>query len=299
MIQDIGPHKFQNEYRNKSISDESIVLIYHKNGMLMKAEEDTIQLPSYKEVKKIFEDKLSYRYLFDIDGGTYFLGEPRNRESLENEIHNRIDLFDCKAEQLLQLGYRFENNRAYRHYQPMWKAFACSVGEHLARWYQGHRYCGFCGSNMYNHEKQRALICSHCENVIYPTINPCVIVAITNGDRILMTKYARGIYRNYALVAGYTEVGETIEETVHREAYEETGLKVKNLRFYKSQPWSFTDALLFGFFAELDGSDQVTLQEEELSEAVWFHRNEIPENPTKLSLTNEMIEVFRTQPELF
>lgn len=298
MIQDIGPHKFRNEYIKKEILDQDIVLIYQKKGILMKVENGLILLPSYKEIRNMFGDKLSYRYLFDIDGRAYFLAKPCWRENLEKEIHNRADLFEHHAEQLSRLGYRFEDNRTYRFYQPMWKAFACSVGEHLARWYEGHRYCGYCGSKLQDHEKKRALICNHCEKVIYPTISPCVIVAITNGDRILMTRYAHGAFRNYALVAGYAEVGETIEETVHREVFEETGLKVKNLRYYKSQPWPFTDTLLFGFFAELDGSDRVTLQEEELSEAVWFHRNEIPEGHAKISLTNEMIEVFRKQVEL-
>ena len=297
MIQDIRPHRFQNEYRIKAIANEDYVLFYQKNGIWMKTCNDTIQLPMYKELKELFDNHLNYRYLFDIDGESYFLGEPCESDGSGNMIHNNINLLDRQIELLQQLGYHLEENRIYRHYQPMWKAFACAVGEHLARWYQGHQYCGFCGSHLQDHEAQRALVCNNCGKTIYPTISPCVIVAITDADRILLTRYAHGAYRNYALVAGYAEIGETIEETVHREVYEETGLKVKNLRYYKSQPWSFTDTLLFGFFADLDGSDQVTLQEDELSEAIWCHRSEIPVSSVKLSLTSEMIEVFKNQAE--
>lgn len=292
MIQDIKPHRFLNEYRIKAIDKEDFVLIYQKNGIWMKNYNDTIQLPIYKELKETLGEELNYRYLFDIDGEAYFLGEPFKDG---NMIHNNIDLLDHHIESLQQLGYHLEENRIYRHYQPMWKAFACAVGEHLARWYQGNQFCGVCGSHLQDHGAQRALVCKNCGKTVYPTISPCVIVAITDGDRILLTRYARGAYRNYALVAGYAEIGETIEETVHREVYEETGLRVKNLRYYKSQPWSFTDTLLFGFFAELDGSDQVTLQEDELSEAIWLHRSEIPVSSVKLSLTSEMIEVFINQ----
>ena len=109
----------------------------------------------------------------------------------------------------------------------------------------------------------------------------------------MLTKYKDRPVKHYALVAGFNEIGESIEETVHREVLEETGLRVRNLRFYKSQPWVFTDTLLFGFFAELDGSDKITVQEDELSEAGWFHRSEIPEDRTHLSLTGEMMEQFR------
>ena len=80
-----------------------------------------------------------------------------------------------------------------------------------------------------------------------------------------MSKYAGRDYKKYALIAGFAEIGETIEETVQREVMEEVGLKVKNLRYYKSQPWSFSNTLLFGFFAELDGSAEITLDEEELA----------------------------------
>ena len=94
-------------------------------------------------------------------------------------------------------------------------------------------------------------------------------------------------------VGGKCEDRESPEDCVRREVLEETGLRVRNLRFYKSQPWVFTDTLLFGFFAELDGSDKITVQEDELSEAGWFYRSEIPEDRTHLSLTGEMMEQFR------
>ena len=114
-----------------------------------------------------------------------------------------------------------------------------------------------------------------------------------DGDRLLLTRYRGRPFKKYALIAGFNEIGESIEQTVRREVLEETGLHVKNLRFYKSQPWVFTDSLLFGFFAELDGSDKITVQEDELSEASWFYRSEIPEDRTHLSLTGEMMEQFR------
>ena len=120
-----------------------------------------------------------------------------------------------------------------------------------------------------------------------------MIVAVTDGDRLLLTRYQGRSYVKYVLIAGYVEIGETLEDTVRREVFEETGLHVKNIRYYKSQPWGFTDTMLSGFYCTLDGSDRVTLQESELSEAVWMHREEIPPRENDVSLTSEMIEHFR------
>ena len=96
-----------------------------------------------------------------------------------------------------------------------------------------------------------------------------------------------------ALIAGFAEIGETIEETVHREVMEEVGIRVKNLRFYKSQPWCFTDTLLFGFFCDLDGEDTLRVDHEELATARWISRDEVPEDVEKVSLTMEMMTLFK------
>lgn len=129
--------------------------------------------------------------------------------------------------------------------------------------------------------------------MIYPRISPAVIVGVLNGDKILMSKYAGRSYTNYALIAGFTEIGENAEQTVAREVMEEVGLHIKNIRYYKSQPWAFSGSLLMGFFCELDGSDTITLDTSELSEAAWFHRNEITLEDDNVSLTREMIMQFK------
>ena len=127
----------------------------------------------------------------------------------------------------------------------------------------------------------------------FPKICPAVIIGVTDGSRILMSKYAGRAYKKYALLAGFTEIGETLEETVAREVMEEVGLKVKNIRYYKSQPWSFSDTLLMGFYCELDGDGTITLDREELALAEWFEREDIPDHMSMESLTNEMIMKFK------
>ena len=136
--------------------------------------------------------------------------------------------------------------------------------------------------------------CPSCGNVMFPKISPAIIVAVTDDhNRLLVTKYAGRTKDQYALVAGFVEIGETLEETVQREVMEEVGLKVKNIRYYKSQPWSFSSTLLCGFFCEVDGDTDITLDTEELAVGEWFDRDNIPVEDDGVSLTREMIGVFK------
>ena len=127
-----------------------------------------------------------------------------------------------------------------------------------------------------------------CDSVIYPRINPAVIVGVLKGDCLLITRYRRGFAHN-ALIAGFTEIGETLEETVAREVMEETGVKVKNIRYYKSQPWGMAQDILVGYFCDADGDGTIRMDEDELKYAEWVKREDIVLQPTNLSLTNEMM----------
>lgn len=175
----------------------------------------------------------------------------------------------------------------------MERLFPCAVAGSLNRWYRDNRFCGRCGAPLEDSRTERALVCPACGRVVYPKICPAVIVAVRNGERLLLTRYAGRAIKNYALIAGFNEIGETIEDTVRREVFEETGVHVKNLQYYKSQPWVFTDTLLMGFYCDLDGDSHITLQESELSEGTWVRREDLPEDTAHLSLTGEMIDRFR------
>ena len=139
------------------------------------------------------------------------------------------------------------------------------------------------------------MACPVCETKIYPRINPAVIIGILNQkkDKILITKYRTG-YAHSALVAGFTEFGETLEQTVEREVMEEVGLKVKNIRYYKSQPWALAQDLLAGFFCEVDGDETIRMDAGELKYAEWVSREDVELQPNDYSLTNEMMKLFKT-----
>ena len=175
--------------------------------------------------------------------------------------------------------------------------FCAVTGSQLNRWYRENRFCSCCGHPMEPAPRSRELVCPACAHIVYPKISPGIIAGVVDGDRIVMTRYARSgnIPWRWALVSGFSEIGESIEDTVRREVMEEVGLKVRDLHFYKSQPWSYSDTLLVGFFCRLDGPDTIRVQRSELADARWFHRDEIGDERANdtLSVTGEMIELFK------
>lgn len=276
MIQDIYPHIYHNEYKDFQPENTDFILVFHRNTVMIRFKEEHLRYPTFSEMRSFSCD---YQYLFSIDNYKYFLALPKSCHLEEPSI--MID------------GYHYENVRIFRSAASRHTAFAGITAHHLFGWYQSNRFCGRCGQKMLPDHKERMLFCPDCRNMVYPRISPAVIVGIINGDQILMSKYAGRSYTNYALIAGFTEIGECAEQTVAREVMEEVGLKVKNIRYYKSQPWAFSGSLLMGFFCDLDGSDQIKLDTSELAEAGWYSRDEITLEDDHISLTREMIMHFK------
>lgn len=225
--------------------------------------------PSVKDVEKV---DMLLPYLFSIDQERFYLG--------------------LTDEDLTETGLEEHSTRIFRHLSPMDRAYAGFTAQHLAHWYRTNRYCGCCGKAMVPGIDERKLICPSCGNQVYPRINPAVIVAVTDGDRLLMTRYAAGPVQHFVLIAGFTEIGESAEETVAREVMEEVGLRVKNIRYYGSQPWGCSGNLTLGYLCDLDGDDQITVDHSELATGQWFSREQVPVPQDETSLTSEMIRRF-------
>ena len=190
-------------------------------------------------------------------------------------------------------GMRFHELRVFRclPYAVGGRIASCW---HLWSWYQRNRYCGCCGGALAPAPDERALRCERCGQTLYPAIAPAVIVAITDGDRILLARNARSSFRHYALISGYVEVGETLEHAVRREVKEEVGLSLRSLRYLGNQPWGVSGSQMFAFHAEATGGESIVLQRSELADARWFSRSELEPRAHTASIAFELIERFRT-----
>jgi NAD+ diphosphatase len=162
----------------------------------------------------------------------------------------------------------------------------------VLEWEKTHRFCGRCGAATIAHAQgERARICPVCAFTSYPRINPCVIVAVTRGEEILLARAQRFSIPMFSTLAGFIEAGETAEETVLREVQEEVGVKARNLRYFGSQSWPFPGNLMLGFHADYE-SGSLVLQEEEIAEAHFFHFSELPLIPPSGSIAYALINDF-------
>ena len=271
MLQDLEYGRLENEYRPvPPVSTDAVLCFRGGDVLLHRSGDNTLTLPTWAELQSW--GKSEPRYAFRLHGTGYYL----------------LTAPDGNA----PAPYTWERARTLRQQVSMETCYAILTGWHLQNWYQNNRLCGSCGAKTVHDEKERMLRCPTCGNLIFPRINPAIITAVTDGDRLLLSRYAGRGYTHFALIAGYTEIGETIEQTVHREVFEEVGLQVKNLRYYKSQPWGVDGNILMGFFCDLDGDDTISIDETELSHAGWYPRHALPIEDDGFSLTREMIRVF-------
>jgi NAD+ diphosphatase len=275
MIQDIEPRIFNNRFDNKTAKPQDLFLSYEGDAVLVREDKEKLWYPSFADFEETYPDlRDKAQFLFSIDEINYFLVDEKGLDAAE--------------------GWSFVTTGRFRSEPKYWRSFAGAVGWQLNRWYDSHIYCSKCGKPMERSQKERMLYCETCGFQAYPTISPCVIVGVRNGEQLLLTKYSGRAYTNYALIAGFVEIGESLEQAVRREVKEEVGLNVRNIRYYKSQPWPFTETILAGFFADLDGDDTIVLDEDELSLGVWLDRKDILPAERNISLTSEMIEAFRS-----
>lgn len=297
------PKVYHNEYLPEEPKPKDTVFIFHQGKILAGMDgEKKLHFPTVGELGAVdnqhFQEqsicvrssRFQYQenctavallqYLFRIDDRAYYL---------------YTGTFDDNAAGPSVDGFDYQTLRVIRTVRPKDECFAAMTAWHLFVWYRDNRFCGRCGESTVHDDKERMLKCPVCGNCIYPKICPAVIVGVTDKSRIMMTRYAGRGYKGNALIAGFCEIGETAEETVRREVMEEVGLHVKNIRYYKSQPWGFASDLLMGFFCEVDGSRSVRLDEHELESACWVDRSEIHDEPANLSLTADMIMHFKNE----
>ena len=258
-------------YDSEPVGPGDVLLLFKGNEVLLRASSETDRLPQWGE-RAASVAEVSPLHAF---------------------TQGTLRFFIADADAPAPPGFAWENVRVFRMLLPMMDGVLLSTAYHLSVWYRNHRFCGACGGPTRPEPVERALKCERCGLVVYPTILPAIIVAVTNGDRLLLARNARSVWHHFSLIAGFVEAGETIEQAVRREVLEEVGLRLKHVRYVKSQPWGFSQSLMLGFTAELDGSEDIRLQESELSEARWFTRGEVPRHDSAASISFDLMERFR------
>ena len=151
------------------------------------------------------------------------------------------------------------------------------------------RFCGRCGSPTRPSLRERARICDACSLTMYPRISPAIIVLVRRGDTVLLARSPRFPGGLHSIIAGFVEPGETLEEAIHREVREETGIEITGIRYMGSEPWPFPDSLMIGFIADYAGGE-IVVDSAEIVSAGWFSRNHLPPLPPALSISRALVD---------
>ena len=254
--------------------------------------------------KSIYEDyEIDFSDTYTSDDAYYFIFN-ENRELLLDNKELIRDISDLKFNFSLYIGkYKskdcfvvnadfkegFDLKEVYEFNHDLYLMGAKAVL--VNDWYISHKFCGRCGAMTQVDEKDMMLKCPKCGQVHYPRIAPAIIVAIRNEDKLLMAQHSYHDTIRYALIAGFVEPGESIEEAVHREVLEEVGIKIKNLNYKKSQSWPFPNSLMLAFEAEYE-SGEIKVDGDEIVKAKWFKKDEINRYASDISISDWLIQEF-------
>lgn len=208
--------------------------------------------------------------------------------------YNGINCYSGEIGEIVGNNYEFIDLRTYsrniKHDDFLVSAKALLLLDYI----RNNRRCGICGSQMIAKisGNDRAMICPCCDNMVWPKTAPAIIVAITREDKLLLAHNRMFPEGMYSVIAGFVELGETFEQCVKREVFEETGIKVHNIKYFGSQPWPFPNSMMIGFTAEyLEG--EIKVDNDEIIDAKWFTKEEIPGKYRKsISISTELIEWF-------
>ena len=225
-----------------------------------------------------------------------FPGTPGNaRITLQDRLYLGCrDTIPCYAglldpESLVPPGWQFVKVRDLFTLVPDEELAIAAFATRMIDFDRKTRFCGRCGSRTHPSATERAKQCINCGLVTYPRLSPAVIVLVRNGDSILLARSPRFAPGMYSVIAGFVEPGEDLEHAVAREVCEETGIAVRNIRYFGSEPWPFPDSLMVGFTADYAGGE-IAIDNNEIESAFWADRDHLPRIPEQLSISRALID---------
>jgi NAD+ diphosphatase len=219
-------------------------------------------------------------------------------ESYAEHYMGMLEGRHCVAIDLQQAvsGYTFKGLRAIAHHEDDRLFALAGRAIQIVEWFKTHCFCGRCGVETVVHQRDRARVCPQCEMHFYPRLSPSVIVLVKRGPELLLARNANWPDGFYSTLAGFVEPGESVEDTLHREVYEEVGIRIKNIRYMGSQPWAFPNSLMIGYHADYESGD-LLLQEDEIADARWFHYKALPKLPGKIAISRWLIDAYLKELE--
>lgn len=257
------------------------VVVLAGKKILMKKTGDKLYIPEIKDIEGMMPNDKTLKYFGKYDGhDCYYKSQNKITTLPETTLPENYKLVDLKDITMCS--------------GDMGLFLLAGTANHLLHWESVNQYCGCCGHKTSDKKDERAKICPHCGNIVYPRISPATITAVFHGDQILLAHNSHFKKDLYSLIAGFVEPGETLEQCVEREIREEVGIKVRNIKYFGSQPWPFPDSLMLAFTAEYESGD-IQVDQFEIMDAGWYQADSLPDIPSADSVAGKIIRWYRDQ----
>lgn len=211
---------------------------------------------------------------------------------LETKFQTYFNLYDVTDDFQVPKGYVFKTLRECKAHYELDAYKAALQGMNLLNWSRITQFCGVCGTKYTKMNSDKSKKCNNCGHLQFPQTSLAVITAIIKGDEILLAHNAKFPEGLYSLVAGFVEIGETLEAAVSREIMEEVGIKVNNIQYFGSQPWPFPNSMMIGFVAEYE-SGEINTDDIEIIDANWYTKDTLPLIPDHYSIARQIIEFYK------
>ncbi|NWF56621.1 MAG: NAD(+) diphosphatase [Syntrophaceae bacterium] len=245
---------------------------FEGNQLLIHQDSDSARVPFLRDFSELKVPYTETHYLGDLDGHSCYAVDLKEKADIPpgmaleglRKVYGRMD------EELFWLAAR---------------------AVQIVEWDRTHRFCGSCGIPLIAKDAERSKECPRCGLLHFPRLAPAVIVLVERGEQLLMARsrhFAPGVY---SVLAGFVEPGETLEQAVEREVFEEVGIRIRDIRYFGSQPWPFPHSLMIGFTARYAGGE-IRIDKGELEDAGWFTVDRLPGQPGKISIARKLIEWF-------
>lgn len=265
-------------YGPKEENSSDLWFVFKNGEVLIEGKEDKLLIPDRKKINKYLGGMNHIHYIGRLKGKHCYGAELGEVWNVEGEMTSE------------GLNFKSLRSLASQATEDIFSVAGRAI--QVINWDKDHKYCGRCASVMKEGQGERVKICPNCGLTNYPRISPAIIVAVLKGEEILMahnTNFAKGVY---SFIAGFVEPGETLEECVERELLEEVGIRVKNIAYFKSQPWPFPNSLMIAFTAEYD-SGEIHPDGVEIDEAHWVKVDNLPPLPSKWSMARKLIDWYK------
>jgi NAD+ diphosphatase len=253
-------------------SSQALWFVFQKDRLLLKTSGNGSLIPCSLDLAEFNLAPIRKQYLGALDGRQCYAAEMPDAEPPADgwTLQGLRETFERLEEELIWIAGR---------------------ANQLVDWNRSHQFCGRCGHQTADRSQERAKICPACGLVNYPRLSPAVIVAVVRGDRLLLASNIRFKRGYYSVLAGFVEPGETLEDCVAREIREEVGIRVKNIRYFGSQPWPFPNSLMVAFVADYDVGE-IHIDQSEIAAAAWFTAENLPSIPPRITIARHLIDWF-------